>query len=132
MASIAGSPVTNREAIRRLPVNAGDCWAVSCLHHNNTEAIRGVVTRYFGTGEAADKAECVLILLIAERALHTSVKKTRTNGFEGAPRPSATGCATKPFTTTLTSPRRRPTVMADYYNFQQVVQMCGIAESTLA
>jgi hypothetical protein len=101
------------------------------LHHNNTEAIRGVVTRYFGTGEAADKAECVLILLIAERALHTSVKKTRTNGFEGAPRPSATGCATKPFTTTPTSPRRRPTVMADYYNFQQVVQMCGIAESTL-
>ncbi len=60
--------MTNREAIRRLSVNAGDCSAVSWLHHNNTEVIHGVVTRYFGTGEAADKAECVLMQRIAERA----------------------------------------------------------------
>ena len=60
--------MTNREAIRRLSVNAGDRSAVSWLHHNNTEIIHGVATRHFGAGEAADKAECVLMQRIAERA----------------------------------------------------------------
>lgn len=60
--------MTDREAIRRLSVNAGDFSAVSWLHHNNTEIIHGVVARYFGTGEAADRAECVLTQRIAERA----------------------------------------------------------------
>jgi hypothetical protein len=61
-------PMTTREAIRRLSVNASDCLAQSWLHHNNIEMIRAVVTRYFGTGPAADKAEYLLLQRIAERA----------------------------------------------------------------
>jgi hypothetical protein len=50
--------MTNREAIRRLSVNAGDCSAAAWLHHNNIEVIHAVVTRYFGTGPDAERAEC--------------------------------------------------------------------------
>lgn len=57
---IGSTPMTNPEAIQRLSINTGDCSAVSWLHHNNTEVIHAVVTRYFGTGPVTEKAECEL------------------------------------------------------------------------
>lgn len=60
--------MTNREAILRLSVNAGDCLATTSLHDNNAEVIRAVVTRYFGVGAVADKAERVLMQRMANHA----------------------------------------------------------------
>jgi len=60
--------MTNREAILRLSVNTGDGLAMTSLHDNNAKAIRAIVTRYFGAGPVADKAECVLMQRMAEHA----------------------------------------------------------------
>jgi hypothetical protein len=60
--------MTNREAIRRLSVNAGDCSAAAWLHHNNIEVIHAVVMRYFGTGPDAERAEFMLMQRLSERA----------------------------------------------------------------
>ena len=38
------------------------------LRENNREVIHGIITRYFGAGSAADKAEGVLIQRMAENA----------------------------------------------------------------
>ena len=60
--------MTNREAILRLSANTGDGPAITWLRENNSKVIRGVVTRYFGTGPAADKAEAALMQRMAENA----------------------------------------------------------------
>jgi len=48
--------MTNREAILRLSINTGDTLAITSLHRNNADVIRGAVTRYFGEGPVAEKA----------------------------------------------------------------------------
>ena len=60
--------MTNREAILRLSVNTGDGLAITSLHDNNTDVIRGAVTRYFGVGAVADKAERLLMQRMATHA----------------------------------------------------------------
>jgi hypothetical protein len=60
--------MTNREAIRRLSLNSGDCLAIEWLHYNNVEVIHAVVTRYFEAGPVADKVEHVLMRRVADRA----------------------------------------------------------------
>ena len=60
--------MTNREAILRLSVNAGDGLAITSLHYNNADVIRGAVTRYFGVGAVADKAERLLMQRMATHA----------------------------------------------------------------
>jgi putative IMPACT (imprinted ancient) family translation regulator len=60
--------MTNREAILRLSVNTGDAPAMTWLHDNNAKAIRAVVTRYFGVGPVADKAEGALMQRMADHA----------------------------------------------------------------
>jgi hypothetical protein len=60
--------MTNREAILRLSVNTGDGLATTSLHDNNAKAIRAAVTRYFGAGPVADKAERVLMQRMADHA----------------------------------------------------------------
>ena len=60
--------MTNREAILRLSVNTGDGLAISSLHDNNATIIRSVVTRYFGAGTVADKAEGLLMRRMADDA----------------------------------------------------------------
>lgn len=60
--------MNDREAIRRLTLNSGDCSAVSWLHHNHTVAIHAIVTRAFGNGPLAEKAEYDLMQRIAARA----------------------------------------------------------------
>jgi len=60
--------MTDREAIRRLSVNLRDCLAVSWLHFNHAAEIHAVVTRIFGTGPTAEKAEYDLMERIASRA----------------------------------------------------------------
>jgi hypothetical protein len=60
--------MTDREAIRRLTLNSGDCSAVSWLHHNHNEAIHAIVTRVFGDSPLAEKAEYDLMRRIAVRA----------------------------------------------------------------
>ena len=60
--------MTDREAIRRLTLNTGDCSAVSWLHHNHNAAIHAIVTRVFGSGPLAEKAEYDLMQRIAARA----------------------------------------------------------------
>jgi hypothetical protein len=60
--------MTNREAILRLSANTGDAPAMTWLRENNSKVIRGVITRYFGAGPAADKAEGVLMQRMADSA----------------------------------------------------------------
>ena len=60
--------MTNLEAILRLSVNTGDGPAMTSLRDNNTKAIRAAVTRYFGVGPAADKAESVILQRMADHA----------------------------------------------------------------
>ena len=60
--------MNDREAIRRLTLNSGDCSAVSWLHHNHNAAIHAIVTRVFGSGPLAEKAEYDLMQRIAARA----------------------------------------------------------------
>jgi hypothetical protein len=60
--------MTNREAIERLSANTGDGTAMTSLRVNNAEVIRAVITRYFGAGPVADKAEGVLVQRMADRA----------------------------------------------------------------
>jgi hypothetical protein len=60
--------MTNREAILRLSVNTGDGLAMTSLRDNNAKVIRAGVTRYFGVGPAADKAELVLMQRMADHA----------------------------------------------------------------
>jgi hypothetical protein len=60
--------MTNREAIRRLSVNKDDRLAVMSLHDNNAGIIRAAITRYFGAGPVADKAESVLMERMADSA----------------------------------------------------------------
>jgi hypothetical protein len=60
--------MTNREAILRLSVNTGDGLAMTSLHDNNAKVIRAGVTRYFGVGAVADKAERVLMQRMADQA----------------------------------------------------------------
>jgi hypothetical protein len=60
--------MTNREAILRLSVNTGDGLAMTSLHDNNTKVIRTTVTRYFGVGPVADKAERLLMQRMADHA----------------------------------------------------------------
>ncbi len=60
--------MTDREAIRRLSLNNADCSAMSWLHFNHTAAIRAIVTRVFGDGPLAEKAEYDLMKRIAARA----------------------------------------------------------------
>jgi hypothetical protein len=60
--------MTNREAILRLSVNTGDGLAMTSLHDNNAKVIRAGVTRYFGVGAVADKAERVLMQRMADHA----------------------------------------------------------------
>jgi hypothetical protein len=62
------SRMTSREAILRLSANAGDGLAMTGLHDNNAEVIRAAVTRYFGVGPIADKAEGVLMQRMADHA----------------------------------------------------------------
>jgi hypothetical protein len=60
--------MTNREAIERLSVNKDDYIAVTSLHDNNVAIIRTVITRYFGTGPTAVKAESALMERMADSA----------------------------------------------------------------
>ena len=60
--------MTNREAILRLSVNTGDSPAMTWLRDNNSKVIRAVITRYFGVGPRADKAESALMQRMAEQA----------------------------------------------------------------
>jgi hypothetical protein len=60
--------MTNREAILRLSVDTGDGLAITWLHENNIDVIRGAVARYFGAGLAADKAERLLMQRVANHA----------------------------------------------------------------
>ena len=60
--------MTNREAILRLSVNTGDGLAITSPRDNNAKAIRAAVTRYFGAGPVADKAERVLMQRMADHA----------------------------------------------------------------
>lgn len=60
--------MTDREAIRRLTLNSGDCSAVSWLHHNHNAAIHAIVARAFGDSPLAEKAEYDLMQRIAVRA----------------------------------------------------------------
>jgi hypothetical protein len=60
--------MTDREAIRRLTLNRDDCLAVTWLHFNHGAAIHAIVTRVFGTGPLAEKAEYDLMQRIAARA----------------------------------------------------------------
>jgi hypothetical protein len=60
--------MTDREAIRRLSLNSADCSAVSWLHFNHNAAIHAIVTRVFGDGPLAEKAEHDLMQRIAARA----------------------------------------------------------------
>lgn len=60
--------MTNLEAIQRLSVNKDDHIAVTSLHDNNVAIIRTVVTRYFGAGPIADKAESALMERMADSA----------------------------------------------------------------
>jgi len=60
--------MTNLEAIQRLSVNKNDHIAVTSLHDNNVAIIRTVVTRYFGAGPIADKAESTLMERMADSA----------------------------------------------------------------
>jgi hypothetical protein len=60
--------MTNREAILRLSVNTDDGLAMTSLHDNNAKVIRAGVTRYFGVGPVADKAERVLMQRMADHA----------------------------------------------------------------
>jgi hypothetical protein len=53
--------MTNCEAVLRLfcdsPSNTGDTLAITSLHSNNADVLRGAINRYFGEGRVADKAE---------------------------------------------------------------------------
>jgi hypothetical protein len=60
--------MTNREAILRLSVDTGDGPAMTSLRDNNAEVIRAVITRYFGVGPVAAKAERQLMQRMAEHA----------------------------------------------------------------
>ncbi|MCU1239462.1 MAG: hypothetical protein JWO71_188 [Candidatus Acidoferrum typicum] len=60
--------MTNREAILRLSINTGDTVAITSLHSNNADFIRAAVTRYFGAGPVADKAEGQLMQRMAIQA----------------------------------------------------------------
>jgi hypothetical protein len=60
--------MTNREAILRLSANTGDGPAMSWLREHNSKVIRAAITRYFGAGPAADKAEDVLMQRMAANA----------------------------------------------------------------
>jgi hypothetical protein len=60
--------MTNREAILRLSVNTGDALAITSLRTNNADVIRGAITRYFGSGPVANKAECLLMERMASHA----------------------------------------------------------------
>jgi hypothetical protein len=60
--------MTNREAILRLSANTGDAPAMNWLRENNSRVIRAVITRYFGAGPVADKAEAVLMQRMANSA----------------------------------------------------------------
>jgi len=60
--------MTNREAILRLSANTGDWPAMTFLRENNSKVLHDIITRYFGAGSAADKAEGVLIHRMAENA----------------------------------------------------------------
>ena len=61
--------MTNREAILRLSVKHGRRPGYGCLHDNdNTNVIRTTVTRYFGVGPVADKAERLLMQRMADHA----------------------------------------------------------------
>ena len=60
--------MTNREAILRLSVNTGDGLAMTSLRDNNAKVIRAAVTRYFGAGPVADKAEGALVQRMADHA----------------------------------------------------------------
>jgi hypothetical protein len=60
--------MTNREAILRLSVDTGDGLAITWLHENNIDVIRGAVARYFGAGLAADEAERLLMQRVANHA----------------------------------------------------------------
>jgi hypothetical protein len=60
--------MTNREAILRLSIDTGDTVAITSLHKNNAEVIRGAITRHFGVGPVADKAERQLMERMARSA----------------------------------------------------------------
>ena len=60
--------MTNREAILRLSVDTGDALAITSLRTNNADVIRGAITRYFGAGPVANKAECLLMERMASQA----------------------------------------------------------------
>jgi hypothetical protein len=68
MAGVGPGLMTDREAIRRLSLNTSDCLALSWLHHNHIVEIHTLVTRVFGTGPAAEKAEVELMQRIANHA----------------------------------------------------------------
>jgi hypothetical protein len=60
--------MTNREAIIRLSIDTGDAVAMTSLHINNADFIRGTIARYFGVGPGADKAEPLLMERMASHA----------------------------------------------------------------
>jgi hypothetical protein len=60
--------MTNREAILRLSVNTGDVLAIASLSKNNADVISGFITRYFGVGPEANKAEGRLMERMASHA----------------------------------------------------------------
>jgi len=68
VACLGTSPMTDREAIRRLSLNSADCSAVTWLHFNHNEAIHAIVTHVFGDGPLAEKAEYDLMQRIAALA----------------------------------------------------------------
>jgi len=60
--------MTNREAILRLSIDREDAVAITSLHQNNAEVIRGAIKRYFGVGPIADEAERLLMERMASNA----------------------------------------------------------------
>ena len=60
--------MTNREALSRLCTDKNDRLAMTSLCENNAETIRIAIIRYFETGQAAEKAQVVVMQRVAERA----------------------------------------------------------------
>lgn len=60
--------MTNREAILRLSRDSGDGPAMTSLRDNNVEILHATITRYFGAGPVAEKAEGALVVRVASRA----------------------------------------------------------------
>jgi len=77
--------MTNREAILRLSVNTGDAVAIASLRGNNADVIRGAITRYFGVGPVAEKAEGLLMQRMANHARSFEPRENPDEWFASCP-----------------------------------------------